>query len=117
MPVAASTLAAAGNRRSLVGRVEVGDEYSFIKVVDHRAWRDVDDHVIPAFAVHFLPHPGLPALGLPVMPACEIEQGVLVHIRDQDDRASIAAITSVGTAFGDVLLASKGDATCAAVAG
>ena len=86
-------------------------------VENQRAGRDVDDQIVAAESGHFLAHAGLAAFGLPMMPAGEIEQGVLVRIGDEDDAAAVAAVAAVGAALGDVFLAAEGDASVPAVAG
>jgi len=54
---------------------------------------------------------------MPVMLASEISQGVAMIMGTDEDTAAVAAVTTVGTAFGDKLLAAKADATVTAIAG
>ena len=71
----------------------------------------------PLIAGHLFPHAPFAALGGPVVPAGEVEQGVFVGVGDHDDAAAVAAIAAVGSALGDVLFAAEGDAPVPAVAG
>src|ERR1700689_421842 len=86
-------------------------------VVDEGSRGNANDQIFAAEAGHFFAHSGVSARGLPMMPAGEIEEGVLVGIGDEDNVAAVAAIAAVGAAFGDVFLPSEGDAAVAAVAG
>ncbi len=86
-------------------------------VVNERSRRDLNDQIVPAESGHFFAHSGLAAGRLPMMPAGEIEQGILIGIGEENDAAAIASVAAVGAALGDVFLAAEGDAPVAAVAG
>ena len=117
VPVAAAALAAAGDDDALAGLVEVGQEDAVLGVVDERAGRDGDDEVLAVLAVHLLAHGRLAALGVPVVLAGEIEEGVFVRVGEEDDAAAVAAVAAIGAALGDVLFAAERDAARAAVTG
>ncbi len=117
MPVAASAFAAAGDDHAFFRRIEIGQEQLMIRVENQSAGRDVNDQIVAAESGHFFAHAGLAAFGLPMMPAGEIEQGILIRIGDENDAAAVAAVAAVGAALGDVFLAPEGDASVPAVAG
>src|SRR5437899_3034975 len=88
-----------------------------IRVEDQRAGRDADDHVMAALAVHLLAHAGFAALGFPMVLSGKIQERALAVVGDEDDVATVAAIATVGAAFGDELLAPEGDGARPTVAG
>ena len=90
MPVPPPAVTASGDDNALSGCIKIGEENVVIGVVNQRAGRDGDDQILARLAVHFLPHARFAALGLPVMPAAEIEQRVLVRVGDEDDAPAVA---------------------------
>lgn len=51
------------------------------------------------------------------MPSGEIQQRILVWIRNEDDASAVPAVSPVGSTLGDVLFAAKAGSTAPAIAG
>jgi hypothetical protein len=58
-----------------------------------------------------------PALGLVLGVKPEMQQGVVVPVRDQDDVAAAPAVATAGSALGDVFLPAERETAIAAIAG
>ena len=106
-----------GDDHAVARRVEVRQQYAVVEVMHERTGRNGDEQVLPGLAVHFLAHARLAALGVPMVSAHEVQKRVLVRVGDEDDVAAASAVTAVGAALGNELLATKGDAPGAAVTG
>lgn len=117
MRIAKSALAAFGDQDFLTGFGHVGDQGFAILGKDLGADRHRDDHVFAACAGAVLAHAMLPPLGTEMLLVAEIDQGVDVLRRAHDDRATVAAVTAVGAAELDELLAPEADTAIAAVSG
>ena len=68
---------------------------------------DMDGEVPAGFAEPFFPHARLTALGVPVVFAGQIEEGVELIVRCDKDAAAVTAVAAVGSAFRNVLLPPK----------
>ena len=99
------------------GFVEVLEQQVQVGVVDQRSRRDGDDQVLAVGAGHVLALAGLAVLRLPVVPAGEVQQRVLVRGGLEVHVAAVAAVAAVRPAFGDELLPAEAHAAVAAVAG
>src|SRR5690606_26731206 len=115
--VAQAALAAARDQQALAVAGEVADHLVGVDVDHHRAYRDGDDLVLAALAVHLAAHAVLAALGLELALVAEVDQGVEVLVGQQPDVAALAAVAAVRPAQRDELLAPEAHAAVAAVAG
>src|SRR5947207_1619899 len=102
MLVAEATLAALGDGEVHTGGAEVHNQFPGCFVERQRAGRDADDEVLAGEAELLLAAPGLAALGVPVVLAAEVEEGVDVLVGDEDDIAAAPSVAAVGAALGDV---------------
>jgi hypothetical protein len=95
---------------------EIGYEAA-LRVEDLRAGGDSEDDRLPVRAVAVRALPVTAALR--PEPVLRGEGGKVpqVGVREEDDVAPLAAVTSVRAAFGDVLLAPEADCAVAAAAG
>ena len=80
------------------------------------AWRHVDGEVLAATPMAVRATPVPPAFGPPHPSVCQCRQTVDAFRRQNDHAAAVAAIATVGTAFGNVALAAETAATVATVA-
>ena len=85
-------------------------------VLDGGAHRHLEHHVHAVAAVAVVAATGLAVLGVVVGLEAVVEQGRVVLVGLQKDRAALAAVAARGAAAGHELLTPEGDRTLPAVA-
>ena len=98
-------------------RGEIGEQRLAVLLVDLRADRNLEHHVLAVGAVHVLAHAVAAGLGLEVLLVAVVDQRVEAIDRLDHDVAALAAVAAGGAAELDELLAPERDAAVAAGAG
>ncbi len=112
--VAEAAIAALGDGHALADMGEIGKQRLAVFVVDLRADRHLEHHVLAVGAVHVLAHAVAAALGLEVLLVAVVDQRIEAVDRLDHDVAAAAAVAAAGPAELDELLAAEGDAAVAA---
>ena len=115
--VAEAAVAAFGEGDALTDGGEVGDQRLAVFLVDLGADRHLHDLVFAVGAVAVRAHAVAAALGLEVLLVAVVDQRVEAVDRLDDDVAAVAAVTAVGAAEFDELLAPERHAAVTARAG
>ena len=115
--VAEAAIAALHQRDALADAREIGEQSFAVLLVDLRADRHLEHHVLAVGAVHVLAHAVAAGLGLEVLLVAVIDQRVEAVDRLDDDIAALAAVAARGAAEFDEFLAPERDAAVAAGAG
>ncbi len=115
--VAEAAIAALHQRDALAGFGEIGEQRLAVLLVDLRADRNFQHHVLAIGAVHVLAHAVAAGLGLEVLLIAVIDQRVEAVDRLDHDVAAFAAVAAGRPAELDELLAPERDAAVAARAG
>ena len=116
MRIAEAAIAPAGEEGALAGFGQIGDQGCAIFFVDLRADRHLEHGVGAARAVAVLAHAAAAVLRLEVLLVAIVDERVEALDRLRDHVTALAAITAVGPAEFDELLAAERDAAVAAVA-
>src|ERR1043165_465020 len=114
VPLAAKPALREHERRAVA--VEVDEQLARFLVVDHRADGDAEAQIRTGRAVLILVAAILAALGLVVPLVLVVEQRRQVRVGDDDDAASVAAVTARWATARHTILAAHGGGSVAAVA-
>src|SRR5579859_5368932 len=115
--VAASAAPAAGNDEALVGLRKLENFFSGLVVVDDGSDWNFQNYIAAIASGLVRALPVTAALGLVFGIETEMDQGVVALAGFHDDVAALTAVAAGGSAARDKLLAPKGHAAVAAVAG
>ncbi len=117
MLIAATAFAALGNQHALSRHRQVGDSLAGLFVVSERADGNQQVHVRAGMAAAIGALAMAAAIRFEFAIVAVAQKCVVVRIRLEINAAAVAAVASGRTAAGDEFLASKRNATVAAVAG
>jgi hypothetical protein len=117
MRIAEAAVAAAGERRALPDRGEIGQQGLAVLFVDLGSHRHLEHDVVRVGAVAVLAHAAAAALGLEMLLVAVVDQGVEALDRHRDHVAALAAVAAAGPAEFNELFAAERHAAVSAVAG
>ncbi|MNN36037.1 hypothetical protein D3C81_1499120 [compost metagenome] len=115
--VAEAVPATLGHHQTLPRLGQVTDDFLGTGINDGRSYRHRQDQVFTLGTGAVLAAAVLPALGIEAPGVAVVHQGIQVLVGLEVYRATVTAITTVGTAFFDELLAAKAHEAIAAVTG
>ena len=113
--VAKAALAASGNYDLLSGFRKVGDDLAGFDVFYDSADGNTDDEVLTALAVHLFAHALCTVLRNELVLESEVLKARQIRCGLQNNISAIAAVTTVGSAVGNVLLGMEAEAAVTAV--
>ena len=116
MPVAQATSSALQEHYLLFVACHLADIFTRLGIIDHRTHRHLDDGILAVLSERLVGHTCLAISGEDVTLVTQVEQGPVVAVAMQDDRASLASIAAIGSPLGDVLGAMQVRAATAALA-
>ncbi len=114
MGIAEAAIAAAQQLDALAGFGQVGDQGFTVFFVDLGADGYLHDGVLAVGAGHDLALAAFAGLGLHMLLVAIVEQGVAIFHRNRPDIAALAAVTAIGAAILDELLAPERNTAVAA---
>src|SRR5262249_40518082 len=117
MLIAATTASAVRDENALTWRGQIGKRLVGLAVVNHRADRDLQNHVRAGVAGSIRTFPVTAAVGFKFAIVTIAEKRVVVRIGFKIDAPSVAAIAAARAAARDIFFAAERNATVAAVAG
>ena len=97
--------------------INVEKFFACVRVINNRAHRDTQGNVGCGRAVHIRAATVFTIFCQVLARVAEVDQGVDVAIRDGEDAAAFAAVTTVGSALGDEFFTAKAVRAVAAFAG
>ena len=103
--IASATAPAHGNDQFLAILDQITNDLSALGVPDHRARRHHDPDITASTAGFIGARPGFAAFSTHVAAVVQVEQGIEALFDNQDHTAATAAVTAVGAAAGNELLA------------
>jgi hypothetical protein len=116
MPVSSPPFSAPGNNHSFSWFVQVRQEKTVIIVVDQCTDGNRNNQIFASFSVLFFALTVHAAGCGPMVFPGKIEESVFILVRDKNDRSPIPTVSTIRSAFGNVLLPSERYATGSSVA-
>ena len=117
MLIAAAAASTMRDQNALAGAGEIGDGRAALAVENQRADRNAQNHVLPRMAGTIGTFAVAAAIGFEFAIVAVAEERVVIDVGFKKDAAAMAAVAAGGTAAGHILLATKGYAAVASVAG
>src|SRR6267142_3719705 len=115
MLIAASAASAGSDEDALAGSGEVGERFLGSAVIDHRADRNLQNHVRAGMAGAIRTFAVAAAIGFEFAIVAVAEKRVVVWVRFEVDAAAIAAVAAAWAAARNVFFATERDTAVAAV--
>ena len=117
MHVAESALAASCDNDLLACFSEISDDLAGFDIFYDSADGNTDDKVFAALAVHLFAHALCTVLRNELVLESEVLKARQIRCGLQDNISAVAAVTTVGSAVGNILLGMEAETTVAAVSG
>ena len=115
--VAEAVVAAPRHHQLVLGRQQLADDLSGIRLDRHRTDRHANAQIGPAAPRALLPAPVLAALGAIQTLIAEVHQRVQVGVGDEQHIPTVPTVAAIGATLGNVLLAPEAQTAVAAAPG